>query len=156
MVRKVLRHGRGAQRPSLLLLFTFFFLAGLHQIFHLAPCFPRRPNLSQSPERGDVAMCRCGQSVCRTTARTCEGRSLWQAIFAIRHGCGSKLIRQELDRRFLSIFPFTRVPVWVHNLDPQPHQVMCSLTSHVPRTIGLQASLRRLLRSSVSVWLPWH
>ena len=37
-------------------------------------------------------------------------------------GYGSKSNHQELDRRFLSLVPFTRVPVWVPIFHPQPFE----------------------------------
>ena len=35
-------------------------------------------------------------------------------------GHGSKLSHQELDRRFWSMFPFSRASFWVPVCDPQP------------------------------------
>ena len=36
-------------------------------------------------------------------------------------GMGQKLSHQELDRRFWSMFLFTRVPFWVPSFHTQPY-----------------------------------
>ena len=38
------------------------------------------------------------------------------------YGCGSKFNHQEMDRRFWSLVPFTRLLFWVPIFDPQPYQ----------------------------------
>ena len=55
-------------------------------------------------------------------------------------GSGSKLKHQGMDRRFQSMFPFTRVPFWVPIFDPQPAFEICGSvffggTSHVLKTV---------------------
>ena len=100
----------------------------------------RRRRLPLRPRRAAMKRCRDAQ-VALETKRNRESRPFLKVPFRNTkrtphhffggcpknktYGHGSRLNHQELDRRFWSMFPLTRVPFWVSMFDP------ASICSHL-------------------------